>query len=136
MSLSKRTKDIMIVSMADRKAALELASAVDTGANPQAASVAAFGATANMSALVVSACSFVASNATLSTGDTYSDAAVKASIDGAIDVATAAAKAILDIKADNADVETLRTEAEARLDAIEAKINAVIAALKAAALMA
>ena len=33
-------------------------------------------------------------------------------------------------------LETLRTEAEARLDAVEAKIDAVIAALKAAGLMA
>lgn len=78
----------------------------------RAASVAAIGTTANLTALVPTA---VDLNAVFS--DTEVEAALLA-------------------KADNADVETLRTEVEGRLDAIETKVDAVIAALKAAGLMA
>lgn len=42
MALSKKTKDIMVVAMADKKSATELAAAVDAG-SAQAASVAAIG---------------------------------------------------------------------------------------------
>ena len=60
----------------------------------------------------------------------------KAEIDAGIDAVVLNIEAALDLKADNADVETLRTQSEARLDAIEAKVDALIAALKAAGLMA
>jgi hypothetical protein len=40
MALSSRTKDIIEVALADRKAATELSSAVDAGGNTQAAFVA------------------------------------------------------------------------------------------------
>lgn len=43
MALSKKTKDILVVAMADKKSATELAAAVDAGSS-QAASVAAIGA--------------------------------------------------------------------------------------------
>jgi hypothetical protein len=56
-------------------------------------------------------------------------------VDTGIDSQSTKVIASLGLKADNADVETLRTESEARLDAIEAKINAVIAALKAVGMM-
>lgn len=46
--LSQRTKDIVVVALADRRAGQELASAVDAGGNSQAATVAALGVTANL----------------------------------------------------------------------------------------
>jgi uncharacterized protein YggE len=48
---------------------------------------------------------------------------------------TAIAATYADLAAARASVNTLRTDAEARLDAVEAKLNSVIAALKAAGLM-
>lgn len=130
--LSQRTKDIMVVSLADRRAALELASAVDSGGNPQASAIAALGATADLSALAPAAASISAS------AGTYSNAAepTGAEVDTAIDQLAAKVEMALDAKADNADADALKDEVEDRLDAIEAKIDAVIAALKAAALMA
>lgn len=58
-----------------------------------------------------------------------------AEVDTAINALRDKVETALDAKSDNADLETLRTEAEARLDAIEAKIDAVIASLKAANIM-
>jgi hypothetical protein len=40
MALSKKTKEIMVVALADKKAATELAAAVDAAGNSQAAHVA------------------------------------------------------------------------------------------------
>lgn len=40
MALSKKTKEIMIVALADKKAGQELAAAVDAAGNAQAAAVA------------------------------------------------------------------------------------------------
>jgi hypothetical protein len=106
MALSQRTKDILEVAMADRRSAQELAAAFDGIAVADvAATVAALGATTNLPA----------SAASLSTGDTYADAAVAAAIDGAVDA--------------------LRVAVEARLDAAEAKVDAIISALKNAGLM-
>ena len=78
----------------------------------QSADVGAIGVTAALTALVPTA---VALNAT------FSDTEVEAG---------------LLTKADNADVETLRTEVEARLDVIEAKVDGYRTALRAAGLMA
>ena len=89
MALSKKTKEILTVAMADKKSAAELAAAVDAAGNAQAAAVAALGATANL----------------VGVDGTGSNAAPLAGT-------------------------------EARLDAIEVKVDAVIAALKAAGLMA
>lgn len=89
MALSTKAKKRLEVAMARRAEANEVIAAIESGANPQAATVAAFGATANL----------------VGVDGTGSNAAPL--------VGT-----------------------ESRLDAIEAKINAVIAALKAAGLMA
>lgn len=89
MALSKKTKEVLVVAMADKKAATELAAAVDASGNAQAAAVAPLGVTTDL----------------VGVDGTGSNAAPL--------VGT-----------------------EARLDAIEAKVDAVIAALKAAGLMA
>jgi len=98
------------------------------GAGISVAGVADLGSTSNLTALVVEA-------ATISASDfTASNAAepTKAEIDVGIDALKDKVITALGLKADNADVETLRTEVEARLDAIEAKIDATLAALRAA----
>ena len=106
MALSKKALEAVRRMATDDKTATEISAALDSGINPQAASVAVIGATSNLPT----------SNVTLSTSDTYTDAAVKTAID--------------------AGVNALRTASESRLDVIEAKIDAVITALKAAGLMA
>lgn len=69
MSLSSRTKTILTVALADKRASTELAAKIDTGFNATPAShIGALGATSNLPA------------AALSTGDVYTDAAVNAAI--------------------------------------------------------
>lgn len=118
----------------DAKVKVKLVALGDTepGNLAQAANVAALGETVDLTALVVTetviaASDFTASNAAEPT---------KAEIDAGIDTLKTAVVDALDLKADNEDVETLRTEVEARLDAIEAKIDDVLAKLIAASLMA
>ncbi len=82
---------------------------------------AALGATTNMTALVVAAASIPASNFTAGNAAEPT----KAEVDAGIDTLKTAVVSYLDVKADNVDVETLRAEAEARLDAAEAKLDAV-----------
>lgn len=94
------------------------------------------GAAANLTALVPVAANPSGSSATLSTSNTYTDAAVKTAIDGAVDALKDKIVTALGAKADNADAETLRTEVEARLDAAEAKIDAVIGVLSDSKIMA
>ena len=106
MSLSARAKRLLEIATGSKKIGDEIQAAADAGTNPVAGTVAALGSTTNLPA----------SNAVLSTSNTYADAAVKTAIDGAVDA--------------------LRVPAEARLDAAEAKIDAVIAALKASGQMA
>lgn len=77
-----------------------------TGTVGKASTIAALGTTTNLAA----------SNVTLSTSDTYTDAAVKTAIDTAVDA--------------------LKTNAETRLDNIETKVDAIIAALKVAKIVA
>jgi hypothetical protein len=91
MSLSQKAKEVLIVAVANKKVGEEIAAAIDSGSNPQAASVSPIGVTA---ALV--------------------------GTDGSAGAGDAAPLA----------------ETESRLDAVEGKIDAVIAALKAAGLMA
>ena len=107
-----------------------LADAIDALGDGPAAVVAAIGTTSNLSALVVTATTF--SGAACTGGSTPT----ATNVNTAIDAATAATKTALDLKADNADVETLRTQVEARLDAVEAKADELIAALKAVGIMA
>lgn len=161
MTVSAETQRKLRIAMADVVAADELTSAINVGANPTADNVAALGATSNLTALVPTAATLstpvvVATNVAAS-NFTAADPAhpTKAEIDTGIDTVILAVETALDLKtdnadlvtfrtealaalllkADNADVETLRTEVEARLDAAEAKIDAVIAALIAAGLM-
>jgi hypothetical protein len=88
MALSAKARRRLEVAMARRAEATEIADAIDLGGNPQAAAVAALGATANL----------------VGVDGTGSNAAPLAGT-------------------------------ESRLDATEAKVDAVIAALKAAGLM-
>jgi hypothetical protein len=89
MALSTKARKRFEAAMARRAEAQEILDAIESGSNPQAAAVAAIGATANL----------------VGVDGTGSNAAPLA-------------------------------ETESRLDAVEAKIDAVIAALKAAGLMA
>ena len=89
MALSAAARKRLEVAMAHRSTAKEVADAIDSGGNPQAANVAALGTTTNL----------------VGVDGTGSNAAPLAGT-------------------------------ESRLDAIEAKIDAVIASLKAAGLMA
>jgi hypothetical protein len=120
--LSTKTRKILTVAMANRVAAAELADAVDSGSNPQAASVAVIPASANLT--VPAPVAAAIADTDLGAGPAYA-AALAADVNAA-----------LDDKADNADVVTLASEVEARLDTLEGKVNAIIAALKAAGLMA
>lgn len=88
------------------------------------AAIVAYSAGTNLAAAAVTAT--VLTN--LSTSDTYSDAAVNAIFD---EVQTA-----LDLKADNADLETMRGSIETRLDAIDTGIAALITAMKNSGQMA
>lgn len=159
--LSVKAKKVLTVALANKAVGAEIAAAIDSGSNPQAAAVAVFGATTNLSALVVTPTALtpavVAATTFAATVGTYALPAepTGAEVDATVDAALAQVKAVVDIKADNADletmrgevetalddkadnadVETLRTETEGRLDAIESKINAVITALKGAGLM-
>lgn len=106
--LSEDTKKAFRAALASKGLhgfAEELIAAIDSNGSGPAAHVSNIEPTSNLPA----------SNASLSTSDTYTDAAVKAAIDGAVDA--------------------LRVPAEARLDAIEAKIDAILAALQGAGMM-
>lgn len=130
MSLSQKTKDRLEKALTSKTAAAEVVAAIDSQGSGPAAVVAAFGTTTNLTALAPTAVTMTA--AACAGGATPAATDVNA----AINSATAEIKTMLDAKADNADAETLRTEVEARLDAIETKVNAMLTALKAAGLMA
>lgn len=131
MELTKQQKAAVYAAITDPRAAQALIDNVEASLS-QAAVVAALGVTSALSALVPAAAVISAS------AGTYAIPAepTGAEVDTAIDQATAKVVTALLAKADNVDAETLRTQAEARLDAIEAKVDAVIAALKSAGLMA
>lgn len=132
MALSNKAKEAIRRAVTEDKAADELIAALEAAADEQAAAVAALGATSNLSALAPAAAAITDS------AGTYAIPAepTGAEVDAAIDELRDKVELALDAKADNADAETLRTEVEARLDAAEAKIDAVIAALKASGQMA
>jgi predicted RecA/RadA family phage recombinase len=90
------------------------------------AAVVSFSAGTNLTA--VSPAETTLSDLSTGGGNTYTDAAVNAIFD---EVQTA-----LNLKSDNADIETLRAEVETRLDAIDTGIAAILTALKNAGLMA
>lgn len=89
MALSDKAKRRLEVALARRDVAVEIAAAIDSGANAQAANVAAMGSTTNLTGV----------------DGTGSNAAPLAGT-------------------------------ESRLDAIEAKIDAILSSLKAAGVMA
>ena len=131
MSLSSNAQKALNNALANKELGEEVAAAIDAQGSGPADEVDAIGSTADMSALVPSAASISASNLTaVSAPDP-----TKAEVDAGIDALKNKVITALDLKADNADVETMRGEAEDRLDVIEAKIDEVIAALKAANLM-
>ena len=96
MALSTRTKRVLEISMADRKASAELAQAVDSNGSGPAAHVIAIPASTNIPTATVS----LAPDATV------------------------------------ADVNAAIAVVESRLDTLETKVNAIIAALIAAGMMA
>jgi len=106
MALSTKARKRFEVAMARRAEATEILDAIDEGFNATPAeAVAPLGTTTNIPTVSV----------TLSTSDTYTDAAVKAAID--------------------AGANAVRTATESRLDAIEAKLDALLSALTDAGLM-
>jgi len=111
MALSERARKALEIAMASSEqepnsTSKEVSDAIDSGANDQAAAVAPLIPTENLSG----------SESTISTGDTYSDAAVNSGIDSA--------------------VNTLTSDVENRLDSLEAKMDEVIAGQKASGQMA
>ena len=98
----------------------------------QGATIAALGTTSNLSAAVVAATTITNS------AGTYAIPAepTGVEVDTAIDALRTKVVVALDIKADNVDLETLRTQVESRLDAIESKLDVVIAALKTTGVIA
>lgn len=106
MALSQEARDRLIIALTSRPVGKEVADYIDDiHIAAPASHVALLGATTNVPV----------SNVTLSTGDTYTDAAVKAAIDSAVNAS--------------------RVAIEARLDAIEAKVDAALLALQVAGLM-
>lgn len=130
MSLSQDTKNRLAVALTSHDAANEVIDALSTSLGSPAGAVAAIGTTTNLAAAVVAP-------VTMTPAACAGGASPSATnVNTAIDSATAQIKGFLDAKADNVDLETLRTQVEARLDTIEAKVDAIITALKGASLMA
>jgi hypothetical protein len=123
--LSEELKKRIKVAITDPDIADELILAIETGVDPQAAVVAA----ASTSVSSPTAATVSASNVTLSTTDTYSDAAVKAAIDGAVDALKTKIITALGLKADQEDLVSA-------VGALDSKINQILTAIKAAELMA
>ena len=91
MSLSQRTKDILVVAMADKRSANEISAALDNGfAATPAADVPANSAAA---AITIA----------LSTTDTYTDAAVNAAVNAAL------VTAIADLNATRTQINSILT---------------------------
>jgi hypothetical protein len=127
MSLSQSLKDQLLSVFRTPESRDTVVAAIDAFGSGPAAAVAAIGTTSNLSAAVVANTTIAASNLTAA----VSADPTKAEVDAGIDTLKSAVVTALNLKADNVDVETLRTQVEARLDVIEAKIDALIAALKA-----
>lgn len=118
--LSTKTRKITEVALANRVAAKELCDAIDVGGNPVAADVPVIPASADLTVPAVTAA-------------TVADTDITAT---QLAVVASDLNAALDLKADNSVMVTVVGEVEARVDALEAKVNAIITALKAAGLMA
>lgn len=142
MSLSQRAKDALEIALADQKASVEVSTAIDSGSNPQAATVAAIPASTDLALASPAAAALALDTpAAASLNAVFDDTEVEGALDAKadqVDVANLAAdmNTALDLKADQTAVAAMMATAESRLDALEAKVNAVISALKAAGLMA
>lgn len=132
MAFSRDVKRRLEVALGNEAAADAVESAIFALGIDPAAVVAALGATSNLSALAVAPTTFATIAGTYAVPSTPTGSEVDATVNAAL----AAVKDVVDIKADNADVETLRTQTESRLDAIETKVDAILTALKNAGLMA
>jgi len=130
MSLSPAAKNRLNIALVSKTAGSELAAAIDLKNPVPATKIIALGTTTNLSPLVVAPTTIAAS--ACAGGDTPS----ATDVDLAIDAATLAIASALDLKCDNADAETLRTQTESRLAAIEAKMDAMLGSMKAANRMA
>lgn len=130
MTISANAKKRLTAAVTSKAVADELVAAIDAPGSGPAAVVVEFGATSNLTPLVPVATTFAGAATAGGAAPTATQ------VNAAIDAATALVKTALDLKADNADTETLRTEVEARLDALEAKVNAILTSLKAASYMA
>lgn len=131
MSIDSHTSELLLSVFRTPETRDLVVAAIDAQGSGPAAAATALGTTSNLSPAVVVATVIAASNLTAA----IPAEPTKAEVDAGIDTLKTAAVTALNLKADNVDVETLRTQTEARLDAIEAKIDEVIAKLKAAALM-
>lgn len=111
MALSKRAKDAIKRAVTDAKAADELILEIEASADPQLDSMAAVGALAP-----------VAASISASAG-TYAIPAepTGAEVDAAIDELRDKVETALDLKADNADLETLRAAFDALVADLKAK---------------
>lgn len=120
MALSEKAKKVLISGLANKAVGTEIASAIDAGGNTQAGAVAAIPASADLTVPAATPAAVVDTDITAT-----QLAVVAADLNDA-----------LDLKADNAVMVTVVGEIETRLDTLETKVNAIIAALKAAGLMA
>jgi hypothetical protein len=134
MTLSTRAQRAIKRAVTEPAAATELIAAIDAegGAVDPAAAVAELGNTTNLTA--------ASPTAWLPPGITGDYVDPNEPTGGEIDVVAnnimTFVDGVVNVKADNEDLETLRTETEARLGAIEAKIDELLGALKDAGLMA
>lgn len=132
--LSAEAKRALNIALGSKQSGIgdEVADAIDASGSGPAAAVSAIGVTADLSALVPTAASISASNFTAA----IPAEPTKAEVDAGIDALKNKVITALGLKADNADAETMRSEIEARMDVIEAKIDLVIANFKASGQMA
>lgn len=131
--LSDKDKLSIETGCASKDLGERLQDAIDLagGTNLNVNNVAELGATSNLTALVPAAAVITDSAGTFA----IPAEPTGAEVDTAIDELRDKVETALDLKSDNTDVETLRTETEARLDAIEAKLDELIAALVASGIM-
>jgi hypothetical protein len=129
MALSVLAKQWLRTAVGNNDYGNEIIAAIESQGSGPAAKVASIGGTTNLPAAVVAPVTMT--GAATAGGATPS----ATNVNTAIDAATAQIKGFLDVKADNVDIETLRVAVEARLDVVEAKVDAIISALTLAGLM-
>lgn len=111
MALSAKQRLHLKYAIGDNQIGDQIADSIDSGGNPVAANVAALGASTDLSLAAPSAVDLNA---------VFDDTEVESA---------------LDAKADQSAVSAMMATAESRLDALEAKANAILTSLKNAGLM-